>query len=79
MKDGVHETRAKPFASWNAQLIEPVVDDLTQEFARYDTAMDKLAKESSMNLCQLIDKISDNIKGELITHRLPFDVNDPDS
>lgn len=63
MNDGVHETKSMPFSSWNAQLLKPVVDDLTKEFARHDAVMDKLAVQCSTDLCELVNKIRNNIKG----------------
>ena len=63
MKDGVHGTKAKPFVSWNAQLLEPVANDLTQEFARHDATVSKLANQCSIDLRQLVHKIDHDIKG----------------
>ncbi|KAL8823400.1 MAG: hypothetical protein Q9191_005893 [Dirinaria sp. TL-2023a] len=75
MKDGAHATKIEPFASWNAQFLKPVVDDLTKEFARHDATMDMLVGQCSTGLCELVNKIRNDIKvvrGLSITAMEPF-------
>ena len=62
--DGAWETGKQSFCNWNAELLKPVVKDLSVAWERFDEALIDCKEKFHSALIALLENIRADLKGE---------------
>ena len=74
--DGAYKTKARPYMSWNAELLGPVNKDLARAWQLFDDGVSTANENCFTALIALVDGIGKDLAGKrLRSYHAPFELD----